>query len=458
MSDKEFDTNQKVAFSLAFFPAWLIQVVFVVWVFSFYFSAVGLSVYYIMLAYIIWAAWNAINDPLIGYISDRSSSRRGRRKPYIMLGLGPTLFIMIIVWIVPFQESIFIFLYLLLILFAFDTFFTMIAVPLECLFPELYSSEEDRAQVNIYRQIFSVLGILAGFLIPSIFIGEISAREGYLISGFIITAIAAISLLISLKWGITEREEFKLDSQHEFGFFQGLKNTFKNRAFILYTIMLVGTEYIQLLQATIMPQFSKFVLNEESTLASGILLGINQMVALASMIIWSKVGKKLGSKKGYLIAICILIVAFIPLLFINDFTSAIIVVIINGIGFGGVIYFTTLLIADIIDEDELKTGIRREGSFFGPTNFFMRITGIFSILTISLVFSSTGWEEYTPNPGVDVIFGLRLLMAVFPMIAAGILGLCIILYPLSKTRVLEIKKEMAELHQKKRDRVARKTP
>lgn len=458
MSDHIFNTKQKTAFSLAFLPAWLIQVVFVVWVFSFYFSAVGLSVRYIMLAYIIWGVWNAINDPLLGYISDRTSTRWGRRKPYIMLGLVPVLVIMVIVWIVPFQESIFIFLYLLLILFAFDTFFTMIAVPLDCLFPELYTSEEDRAQVNIYRQIFSVIGILVGFLIPSIFIGDISVREGYLISGFIITIIIAITFLISLKWGITEREEFKLDSQHEFGFFQGLKYTFKNRAFVLYTIMLVGFEYIQLLQATIMPQFSKFVLNEESTLASGILLGLNQIVALASMIIWSKVGIKLGSKKGYLIALCILFISFIPLLFISDFNSALFVIIISGIGFGGLLFFTTLLIADIIDEDELKTGVRREGSFFGPTNFFMRITSIFSILTISLVFTSAGWEEYSPNPGVNVIFGLRLLMAVFPMIAAGILGLCIILYPLSKNKVLEIKIEMANLHQEKRDRLAKNSP
>jgi GPH family glycoside/pentoside/hexuronide:cation symporter len=453
MSESLYDTKQKTAFSLAFLPGWLIQGVFVVWVFSFYFSAVGLSVYYIMLAYIIWALWNAINDPLVGYISDRTSTRWGRRKPFIMVGIVPVLIIMIIVWIVPFQESFFIFLYLLIILFVFDTFFTMIAVPLDCLFPELYSTEEDRAQVNIYRQIFSVLGIIGAFLIPSIFIGEISDREGYLISGIIITIIGAVTLLISLKWGITEREEFKLDSHHEFGYFEGLKSTFKNRAFVLYTIMLVAFEYIQLLQATIMPQFSKFVLNEESTLASGILLGLNQIVAIASMVIWSKIGFKLGSKKGYFIAVCILLLSLIPLFFIKDLNSAILVVSISGIGFGGLLYFTTLLIADIIDEDELKTGVRREGSFFGPTNFFMRITGIFSILTISLVFSSTGWEEYTPNPGVDVIFGLRLLMVVFPMIAAGILGLSILLYPLSKNKVLEIKKEMADLHQKKRDRV-----
>jgi GPH family glycoside/pentoside/hexuronide:cation symporter len=457
MSEKIFGTKQKTAFSLAFLPGWLIQGVFVVWVFSFYFSAVGLSVYLIMLAYIIWSAWNAVNDPLIGYFSDRTQSEWGRRKPYIIVGLIPVLIIMIIVWLPPFTDSLLVFFYLLFILFAFDTFFTMIAVPLDCLFPELYTTEEDRAQVNIYRQIFSVIGIIGAFLIPSIFIGEISSKEGYVISGIIISIIGAITFLISIKWGITEREEFKLDNQQKFGFFQSIKYNFKNRAFVLYTIMLVGFEFIQLLQATIMPQYTKFVLNEEGTLASGLLLGLNQIIAIVSMVIWSKIGIKLGSKKGYFIALCILFLSYIPLLFINDLNSAILVIAISGIGFGGLLYYTTLLIADIIDEDELTTGIRREGSFFGPTNFFMRITGILSILTISLVFSTTGWEEYTPNPGVNVILGLRLLMAVFPMIAVFILGISIILYPLSKEKVLSIKEQMVKLHDEKRVRVAGKT-
>jgi GPH family glycoside/pentoside/hexuronide:cation symporter len=240
MNESTFNTKQKAAFSLAFLPGWMVQGAFAVWVFSFYFSAVGLPVHYIMLAYIIWSAWNAFNDPLIGYLSDRTNTRWGRRKPFIMLGLIPVLIIMIIVWTPPFTDDFLIFIYLLIILFAFDSFFTMIAVPLDCLFPELYVSEKERAQVNIYRQILSVIGIICAFLIPGIFIGEISRKEGYLLSGIIITIIAAITFIISLKWGITERPEFKLDSKYEFGYIQGLKYTFKNRAFILYTIMLVG--------------------------------------------------------------------------------------------------------------------------------------------------------------------------------------------------------------------------
>ena len=85
----------------------------------------------------------------------------------------------------------------------------------------------------------------------------------------------------------------------------------------------------------------------------------------------------------------------------------------------------------------------------GITNFFMRLAMVFSILTVGLVFTSTGWEEYTPTPGVDEILGLKLLVTLFPGLALGVTLLCLYFYPYPKERVQEIKKLMAELHEKK---------
>ena len=109
--------------------------------------------------------------------------------------------------------------------------------------------------------------------------------------------------------------------------------------------------------------------------------------------------------------------------------------------------------ADPIDDDELKTGIRREGTYFGITNFFMRLAMIMSIVTVSLVFTSTGWETYTANPGADIIFGIRALIVIFPGIALGITLICLHFYPYTKERVEEMKVQLAELHKKKMERV-----
>ena len=124
-----------------------------------------------------------------------------------------------------------------------------------------------------------------------------------------------------------------------------------------------------------------------------------------------------------------------------------------GFGFGGMLYFIYLIIADVIDDDELRTGVRREGTFFGITNFFMRLSMIFSIITVSLVFSTTGWETYEPYPGVDVIQGLKLLVFLFPAIALGITLICLYFYPYTREYVTIMKSQIEELHKTKLEKI-----
>ncbi|MFW9904712.1 MAG: MFS transporter [Candidatus Thorarchaeota archaeon] len=208
--------TQKWSFSLSSFAQWFINTAFNTLILTFYFAAVSLPIQYIMAAFILWKVWNAINDPLIEYLSDRTNTRYGRGTLYIMVGLIPILIIEIILWLppVPVGDNYFItFLYLLIMLFCYDTFYTMVSPPYDSLFPELYASVEDSADVNSIRQIFSTIGLIAAFLIPRIFIGDQDVMDGYLINGIVTTIIILVTLVISLKWGVLERVEFSQDFQ-----------------------------------------------------------------------------------------------------------------------------------------------------------------------------------------------------------------------------------------------------
>lgn len=447
---------QKWSFSLGSFAQWFINSAFNTWVLTFYFAAVRLPIQYIMTAFILWTVWNAINDPLIGYLSDRTNTRFGRRKPFIMIGLIPILIIEIILWLppVPVGDNYLItFLYLLIMLFCYDTFYTMVSLPYDSLFPELYTSIEERADVNSIRQVLSIIGLIAAFLIPGIFIGNQDVMDGYLMNGIVTTIIILISLLISLKWGVLERPEFTQDHHQEFNFFQGLKYTFRLKSFVLYTIMFFLYEYTLLVLSSTVPLYAKWVLGIEDTLLTSILLGTMFIVGIVTVLFWRMFDVKYGSRKIYAVSIVVYILTSTPLLIINSFETAIMTVIFMGLGFGGMLYFIYLIIADVIDDDELKTGVRREGTFFGITNFFMRLSMIFSIITVSLVFSMTGWETYEPNPGVDVILGLRLLVFLFPAIALGITLICLYFYPYTRDYVINMKSQIRKLHRKKLEQI-----
>jgi GPH family glycoside/pentoside/hexuronide:cation symporter len=458
MIEEKFGQKQKISYSLAALPAWLIAAAYQVWVFSFYFSAIGLPIQYIMAAFILWSIWNAINDPIMGILSDRTKTRWGRRKPYILIGTIPLIIILTITWMPPTEDATLSFIYLLIMLFAYDTFETMIFVPHSCLFPELYTSTEERAEVNAYMIFFTVIGLICAFVIAGFLIGDITVKEGYLINGIVISTIVGLTLLISLKWGIVEREEFKFDSQQNFGYIQGLKYALNNRAFVLYVIIIFAFEYVQLLQATIVPQYSKHVLGEEGAMEAGIMLGIMFIVGIISLGFWRYLDLKMGSRSSFFIAIFFYMFSSIPLLFISNYFYGVIFIAIMGFGLGGLLYFSYLIIADIIDEDELKTGVRREGTFYGIMLFFMRLAGVITILSISLVFTSTGWETYDPKPNADVILGLRILMVVFPGIALGIMAVCLHFFPFSKSRIRDLKSELHEIHRKKRERLREDRP
>ena len=435
------------------FAVWFIITTFTVWTFSFYFIAIGLPVFYIMYAFIIWAIWNAVNDPLIGHLSDRIRTRWGRRYPFIMFGTIPLLIIEVLLWIPPTINHFIIFIYLLIMLFCFDMFYTMLEVPFDSLFPELFISVEERNEVNTLRQIFSLIGILFAFILPGMLIEDLSNKEGYLINGIITAIIVLISIIIMLKWAPKEKEEFKLDHKHEMNFFQEIKYTFKNRSFVFFTIMFVLHEYILQLLATITPLYVAYVLGMNDTFLISIFFLVYFISATISIVIWMKLDIKIGSKKTFAIAIIFFFLMTIPFLFITSYMVALIFSALMGVGFGGMLYTVWLLIADVIDDDELKTGVRREGIFMGITDFFIRFSIILSIVSISLVYTTVGWETYTPNPGADVIFGNRILFVVFPGIALGITLICLYFYPLSKKKVEENKIRMAELHKQKIERV-----
>jgi GPH family glycoside/pentoside/hexuronide:cation symporter len=114
-----------------------------------------------------------------------------------------------------------------------------------------------------------------------------------------------------------------------------------------------------------------------------------------------------------------------------------------------------LIVADIIDEDEVNTGIRRDASYYGVNALFLRFSTVFVFLAISLVFTSVGWDVFIPEGTTDSEFaaGLKILIFVFPAIAMVIAVLALYKYPLDGERLKEVKEKLAKIHEEKKLKV-----
>ncbi len=461
MSDVEreqFSLKHTLAYSSGLFSDVLSYQFFTFLIFTFYYSVIGLPTDWITIAFIIWSVWNALNDPMWGIISDRTNTKWGKRRPYIIISFIPLCVITILLWTPITTSPIITFFYFLIIIILFDTIYTLYSINQTSLFPEMFQSLELRSKVNNVRQIFSVIGLIFAFIVPSFFIPDYTLSQfapNYIGTGIFMAIVMAIGAIIFIKWGIKEKAEFVIDKATTPSFLKSIKITFKNKAFICYALTALANWYVFGMLPTIVPLFGKFVLNTPDALLQSVLLGLAFVSAIIFIFLWRFVTLKLGLRIGFILSMIAFILVLIPFIWISDFTSGLVAFFFVGLGLSGSLFFRDPLVSAIADEDELKTGVRREGSFYGVNALVIRLSTIFIFLTINSVFESVGWRVFTPETaGPDTVIGLRMLMFTFPVIALAFGIVMMLLFPITKKKFEKLKEDVNKLHEEKRAKLS----
>jgi GPH family glycoside/pentoside/hexuronide:cation symporter len=419
----------------------------------FYQDYLGLSAKWIGLASGIYAVWNAINDPLFGYITDSTRSKRGRRIPYMRYTAPFLAFTFVLVWFAPVkagQQGLF--WWMLVTMLLYDTCYTIIGLVYSALLPEVSESDAERNGLQISSSLFGLFGTLLGFLIPDFFRPKVGTSLSFfpLQMAMIAIAVVGMLLIIATTLKVKERPEFHLVDQ-PLKLLEAIKYTFSSQAFIV----LVCANFMSILMSSIVIGSLFYVADYVLQVPTIMLLVWLFIPLIIGVPVTSLIRKKLGVVGAQQF---LLILAGIGLLLIFVVPTPLIYVCVALAGFGlsGPHTLTNVLFAQVADEDELKSGVRREGAFFGVNALITKPAQSVALALSPFILQATGFitrqmnqgEIYLNQPG-SAILGIKIIIGLIPGLAMLLGALILTRYPLRGKYLEDVQERVLALHAKK---------
>ncbi len=420
---------------------------------------------------LIGIIWDAINDPIVGLLTDRVRSRLGRRRPFLLWFAIPFGISFILLWSAPnWENQISLLIYVTLTFMLADTLQTLIYVPYLSLTPELAPDYDERTSLTGFRSFFQLLGSLSVVLAAPNIVDRVLAagftqQQGYMLVGAIFGGIGAIPLLLI---GTFVKERSTPKQTESLPLKKTLQVAWRNIPFRYGVgIHLLNWSATDMVSVTI-PFFLLYWVAGGDQLASVRILGMNfsyesaflgimMIVCILFIRFWLWMARVLNKRDAYLIGMGFWVIIQLLVLTIQpgQITYMLIIAALGGIGVSAAYTLPDALFADVIEWDELRTGRRQEGIYFGVRAFIRKVAGA---LVIFITLQSLGWSGYqTPPEGVilfaqpdSVLRMIRFLVSPFGAIMLSGVVVLTALFPLTRERY----ERMQKLLEKRRGRMS----
>lgn len=354
----------------------------------------------------IYAVIDAIDNPIYGYLSDRTRTRWGRRRPWLAIGT-PLLALGLIAFFNPpaFLAENSIFVYCMLFFILTGTIDSIILANYGALFPELFRDDASRAKTNAMRQAFQLVAMIISIALTPM----ITESLGYGLTAILYGALASVVILYMV-FTSREREPDPLEAKP--GLWKAIRDLISNKKF--WIAGFVGAFYsaaMALVLASV-PFFVQYALGLDSG-KSTFLLAAVLVIAIGGVAFWAWLVRKHHVVHVWRAALAVLALAFVPLYFAQNLVTGIAFSAFVGFGFAGVITTMDLIGAKIMDEDTQKHGLRREGIITNALGFMNRLNGLLTSAAYLLVAKIYLFESGA-NPGPNPGGAARFLMTIVP--------------------------------------------
>ena len=402
---------------------------------------------------LVGIVWDAVNDPLIGLISDRLHTKWGRRRPFLLWFAIPFGLSFIILWSAPDWDSqIALLIYVTISFMISDTLTTLVSVPFMSLTPELTPYYDERTSLTSFRSFFQLVGALSMVIAAPTIVDLVlrtggSQQQGFMTVGAIFGAISAIPLLLI---GFFIRETSTPEQRQSLPYLQTLKAAWKNRPF-RYAVGLHMLNWTTVdMVAIIFPYFLLYWVAKGDLFASihflgfdlayeSAFFGILMLVCILFIPFWLWLSKVRDKREAYAwgMTFWVLVTFLIYTIQPGQTDTLLLLAALAGVGVSAAYTLPDSLFADVIEWDELRTGRRQEGIFYGIRALIRKLTGA---LVIFITLQALGWAGYVTPPEDVVQFmqsdsALSMIRLLVSPIGAWMLSGTIILawlFPLSR--------------------------
>ncbi len=391
--------------------------------------------------------WDAVNDPLFGYWSDRTRSRFGRRRIYMLIAAVPIGFAALIMFSIPKGlTGVPAFLAVLLTFWLIDTFQTMANVPYSSLTPELTRDYSERASLTSIRMAFSVFGYILGAastpILAGVFQGAgLNLQQAWSATGAVFGVITTTMVLVT---ALTVKEKPELAGEpSRIPAVKAVFTCFKNKPFNILMVAFILSSFSFTTLTALTPYFIQYQLgmgDQVSFILLAMLLTIGIFLIPAKLVM-----DKINKGPTYALGLGIASLAVISSFFLPHAPTSLmyVIAIIAGIGFSTQFVCPWSMLPDVLEYDEKLTGERREGIYYGLWNFLSKFTGALGVAVSGWALALYG---YIPNveQTVRALFGIRFFFALVPAIVILISLPFLIWYPITRKSHAALLKELTD--------------
>lgn len=408
--------------------------------------------------------YDAINDPLIGMISDRVRSRWGRRRPFLLIFAIPFGLSFVILWTAPAWDSqVALILYVTMSFALVDTLGTLISVPYYSLMPELAPDYDERTGLSGFRTVFQLAASLAIVItVPMIMDWALEAgysqQQGFMIAGSIFGTIGTIAILIIF---FTIRETADVEVTETLPIGKTLRIAWSNVPFRFAVAIHLMTWTAMDMVAVVLPYYLLYWMSRGDLLAKveifglplapeSAFFGLLMLVCILTLPFWVWFARKRNKREALLVGMIfwVIIESFVFTIQPGQTDLLLAIGALAGFGVASAYVLPDSIFPDVIEWDEIRTRRRQEGIYYGARAFIRKLT---SAVVIFVTLQLLGWSGYQNPPAGVTQFsqGETALTTIRVLVSFGGAGMLLIAaiiagwYPLSREKHARMRRILA---------------